>query len=58
MGLVQNVVRWYKLNHGIGKQMLDNGAELMPGPYCEAETPVFQSTYDSSGLLILFSVCL
>lgn len=58
MGLVQNVVHWYKLNHGVGKQMVDNGAEHMVCPYCDAETPVFQSTYNSSGLPISFSVCL
>ncbi len=58
MRIVQNVIRWYRLNHGVGKEMLESGAELMPCPYCEKETPVFQSTYNSAGLPILFSVCL
>lgn len=58
MEFIQNVVRWYKLNRGIGKRMLDQGAELMPCPYCESETPVFRSAYNSTGMPISFSVCL
>lgn len=58
MGLVQNVVRWYKLTYGVGKQMVADGAELMSCPYCEAKTPVFQSAYNSAGLPISFSLCL
>ncbi|ADB63351.1 hypothetical protein Htur_4550 (plasmid) [Haloterrigena turkmenica DSM 5511] len=58
MGLVQNVVRWYKLNHGVGKQMLDRGAELLSCPHCHEETPIFRSSYDSLGNPLSFSVCL
>lgn len=58
MGIIQNVVRWYKLNLGVGKQMVNEGAALMSCPYCDEATPVFQSTYNSDGLPISFSVCL
>lgn len=58
VGLIQKVVRWYRFNHGIGKQMLNQGAELLPCPHCGRETPVFRSVYDSAGMPISFSVCL
>jgi hypothetical protein len=58
MGLIHNAVRWYRFNHGDGKRMLDRGAELMRCPYCEEETPIYRSAYDSTGMPISFSVCL
>ncbi len=58
MSLIQYVVRWYRLNCGVGKQMLDQGAELRSCPHCTEETPVYRSGYDSLGNPISFSVCL
>lgn len=58
MGLFKKVVRWYKLNHGVGDTMLTAGAELRPCPHCAAETPVYRTTYDSSGNPVSFTVCL
>lgn len=57
MGLVHDAIKWYSFTRGVGKQMLDHGATLMPCPHCEKETPVFQSAYNSAGLPISFSVC-
>ena len=58
MGLVERVIRWYRFERGVGKRMLERDAERMPCPYCERETPVFRSTYDSSGLPTPSNVCL
>ena len=58
MGILQTAIRWYRLNHGGGKRMLEHGAELLPCPHCETETPVFESTYDADGMPGSFSVCL
>lgn len=57
MNPIQRLVRWYKLNYGIGNAMLEEGAELLPCPHCETRTPVYTSTYDSAGEPVSFTVC-
>ena len=57
MEIVRQVIEWYRFNRGVGKRMLDDGAEPMPCPHCERETPVFRSSYDSTGDPTSFSVC-
>lgn len=58
MGLLHRMVRWYKFNYGIGNAMRSAGAELLPCPHCDTETPIYRSTYDSTGDPISFSICL
>ena len=58
MKLVETVKQWYSLTHGRGKRLLDQGAELMVCPFCEEETPIFQSEYNTAGMPVSFSVCL
>jgi hypothetical protein len=58
MGLVHRVLRWYKLNYGVGNTMLAEGAELLACPHCETDTPIYRSAYDSAGDPVSFSVCL
>lgn len=58
MEFVREAVRWYRLNRGVGKRMLSEGAELLPCPHCERKTPVYRSAYDATGDPISFSVCL
>lgn len=58
MNPVRPLVRWYKLSHGVGKEMRDRGAELMACPHCGDDTPVYRSAYDSAGTPLSFTVCL
>lgn len=58
MKLIYRMVRWLKLNYGVGKTMCTNGAEVLSCPHCDHETPVYRSDYDSTGAPLSFSVCL
>lgn len=55
---LHRVVRWVKLNHGVGKEMRSHGAEILSCPHCDRDTPVFRTEYSSTGTPISFSVCL
>lgn len=58
MGIIHALIRWYRLNHGIGKAMDENGAELVSCPYCGNETYVYRSQYNDIEMPTVFSVCL
>lgn len=58
MEIIHTMVRWYKFNYGVGREMRAQGAEVMPCPYCGHDTAVYQSDYDPTGDPISFSVCL
>lgn len=58
MRVIHSVRRWYKLNHGRGKEMRENGAEILSCPHCEDDTPVYQTEYGSDGTPVSFSVCI
>jgi hypothetical protein len=57
MGTIHNVVRWYKLAWGRGRQMRQRGAIVETCPHCEKDTPVFRTEYDSRGNPLSFVVC-
>ncbi|WP_435196402.1 hypothetical protein [Natronomonas sp. EA1] len=58
MRFLHELIRWYKLNHGIGKAMCAAGAEIMACPHCGDGTPIYRSAYDSGGTPLSFTVCL
>lgn len=57
MGIIHEVLRWYKLKRGRGREMRASGAVVATCPHCERDTPVFATEYDTHGDPLSFSVC-
>lgn len=57
--LIKKISRWWKMNVGIGKTMLDHGADMTECPHCGERTPAYSSAGSSSDCLFCGgSICL